>query len=389
MPSAGARKIFISYARADGVDIAQQLKADLAAEGYDPWLDTDRIAGGGVWTRDIESALDEAGAVLALLSRGSYVSEICRAEQLRALRKGKVVIPILVRQPTDVPLHFEAKNYRDFSDSAAYSQRFQTLLQDIQAGNGVALKEEFRHTYITAPPLPENFVPRPEALAELRNAVLRERVSSNLPLTALIGMGGIGKTRLAQALCRDEVVQQAFPDGVIWISVGKEPAHDLTTRLREAGKALQDDLARYENELAARNQFRTTIRDKAALIVVDDVWSARDIEPFRAESARSALLFTTRDTSIAAGVGALDHVAGLLTPEESRNVLARWAATDPSRLAPEADDLIAECGRLPLALAMVGAMLRGKPPILWKRQLGFARCRPGEDQGGLSRLPVP
>jgi hypothetical protein len=33
----------------------------------------------------------------------------------------------------------------------------------------------------------------------------------------LHGMGGIGKTVLAQALCHDEVVQQAFPDGIIWV----------------------------------------------------------------------------------------------------------------------------------------------------------------------------
>jgi deoxyadenosine/deoxycytidine kinase len=34
-------------------------------------------------------------------------------------------------------------------------------------------------------------------------------------LTALEGMGGIGKTVLAQALFKDEVVRQAFPDGLV------------------------------------------------------------------------------------------------------------------------------------------------------------------------------
>jgi len=373
MPSDGTKKIFLSYARVDSVDLAQRLRTDLAGQGYDPWLDTDRIAGGAVWTVGIEVALDAASVVLALLSHGSYVSEICRAEQLRALRKGKVVIPILARQPTDIPLHLEAKNYRDLSTAAAYTERFPVLLKDIESGNGVALKDEFRHTYVTAPPLAENFIARPEALAALRDAVMRERVSANLPVTALIGMGGIGKTQLALALCRDEVIQQAFPDGVVWITAGKDPAYDLTTRLREAGKALQDDVTLYDNELGARNQFQTTIRAKAALIVVDDVWSGRDIEPFRGESARSALLFTTRDASIAAVVGAHDHAAGSLTRAESRAVLARWAGLEPARLPAEAEDLVTECGYLPLALAMVGATLRGKQPILWKRQLGFLR----------------
>ena len=148
-------------------------------------------------------------------------------------------------------------------------------------------------------------------------------------------MGGIGKTVLAQALCHDEVVQQAFPDGIVWITIGKESAFDAVTRMREVGKALGDDLSRYENELAAKNQYRNTIRKKAALIVVDDVWRSSDLEPLRAEdSPRSRLLFTTRDASIAAALGAREHVADLLTEEQSREALARWSRTEITHSAP-------------------------------------------------------
>ena len=87
-----------------------------------------------------------------------------------------------------------------------------------------------------------NFVERPEALAALRDALITDGGGRHIALTALEGMGGIGKTVLAKALCHDEVVQQAFPDGVIWITVGKESTFDVVTRLREVGKALDDDL---------------------------------------------------------------------------------------------------------------------------------------------------
>jgi hypothetical protein len=75
----------------------------------------------------------------------------------------------------------------------------------------------------------------------------------------------------------------------VWIKAGKEAADDLVTRFREVGKGLNDDLSLYDGELGCRNQYRTAIGNKAALIVIDDVWSARDVEPFRAESPRSAL----------------------------------------------------------------------------------------------------
>ena len=121
-----------------------------------------------------------------------------------------------------------------------------------------------------------NFVERPEALTALRDALITDGSGRHIALTALEGMGGIGKTVLAKALCHDEVVQQAFPDGVIWITVGKESAFDVVTRLREVGKALNDDLARYDNELRVHEPVPSTIRNKAALIVIDDVWEASD-----------------------------------------------------------------------------------------------------------------
>ena len=120
---------------------------------------------------------------------------------------------------------------------AATAAQLKLLLEDIQnRKKGVALRPEFQQTYVTAPPLPRNYLPRPDALEALRNALLTEDPGPSIALTALKGMGGIGKTVLAQALCHDEVVQQAFPDGIIWITAGKESADDLVTRLREVGE---------------------------------------------------------------------------------------------------------------------------------------------------------
>src|ERR1700686_2388728 len=97
MPAPNPTKVFVSYAHGDGAELAQHLVRDLAAGGLEPWLDTQRLYGGAIWTREIEDALDGAEVVLALLTRGSYTSEICRAEQLRGLRKGKCVIPLMAQ----------------------------------------------------------------------------------------------------------------------------------------------------------------------------------------------------------------------------------------------------------------------------------------------------
>ena len=379
MDAATTTHIFVSYAHDDGAELARRLVDDLQSAGFYAWLDRSRLAGGACWTTEIEKAIDESQVVVVLLTNGSYNSDICRAEQLRALRKRKHVIPVLAQQGSEIPLHLEAKTYRDFTGTEPYSAQVEGLVRDILERKGnVSLREEFRHTYVTAPPLPRNYVERPHALESLRAVLITDSGGSSIALTALKGMGGIGKTVLAQAICHDQVIQQAFPDGVIWVTAGREPVYDLITRMREVRRALNDNLTIGETELECINRYRNVIRGKAALVVVDDVWASRDIEPFRAESPRSRILFTTRDASIAAAIGAEEHIADLLTEDQSRDVLARWSGVGANALPLEANDLIRECGRLPLALSMIGAMLRGKPHEYWRHVSNLLR---GDDLG--------
>jgi hypothetical protein len=112
--------VFISYARADTGDLAARLHADLAARGFPAWIDTSAIAGGASWTKEIERAIDGCQSTLALVSHASFRSSVCRAEQLRALRKGKPVVPLLAQRDADRPLYLEYLNYRDLSDPSTY-----------------------------------------------------------------------------------------------------------------------------------------------------------------------------------------------------------------------------------------------------------------------------
>jgi WD40 repeat protein len=369
-------RIFISYARRDGASLAQHLQSDLAQEGFDAWLDTQRIAGGALWSTAIEREVDTRQVMIALLSPGSYISEICRAEQIRALDKGNRVIPVLAVQGADRPIYLSTRQYRDLTSDAAYATHFPELLADIRGDATAILPTSYRKTritYLTAPPRVANYLDRPEALGALREILFAEDHRHPIVLTALAGMGGIGKTVLAKALVDDEVVQRAFPDGIAWITAGKERNRDFIQEMREVAKALGDDLSTYDNALACENQYRTTIAGKAALIVVDDVWSTLDIQPLLAESPRSRFLFTTRDASIGRFVGARECYAHLLDREQSRELLASWSDCPAAELPPAADGVISECGGLPLALSVIGAMLRGADNEFWDDTLVLLR----------------
>ena len=127
-------KIFISYAREDARDIAVQIHDDLTAAGHDVWLDLSDIEAGASWSRDIEVAIEAAEIVITIMSIGSYVSEICRAEQLRAIRKNKRVIPILIQSDADRPLHLENLNYLEFTSRTHYQESLQSLMRAIVTG---------------------------------------------------------------------------------------------------------------------------------------------------------------------------------------------------------------------------------------------------------------
>jgi WD40 repeat protein len=365
--------IFLSYARADAAPLAKRLASDLP----NTWLDTLNIGGGTMWSQEIEKVLDHPDTlVVAILTAGSYASEICQAEHLRALRNGRQLIPVLAAATAERPRYLETRNYRDFSDPANYDEGLRQLQADIAGTDTATLASAYlttRVTYITAPPRVANYLERPESLRAVRDTLFAPEDRNPIALTALAGMGGIGKTVLAKALTQDEVVQQAFPDGIVWITAGREGRRDFVQEMREVAKALGDDLSRWDNDLACEHQYRTTVANKAALVVVDDVWSIDDLKPLLAESPRSRFLFTTRDASIARFVAAREHTAQLLEREQAKELLAAWAGIPLGQLPAEAEAVIGECRGLPLALSVVGAMLRGADAALWRDVAGLLR----------------
>jgi WD40 repeat protein len=318
-------------------------------------LDQLRIDGGVSWTAEIEKAIDESPLLLAVLTEASYRSEICRAEQLRALRRNKLVIPLLADLSAERPLHLEHLQYCDFT-SADYQGSIQALLTLLTNKSFSPIPPEMQSTYVTAPPLPFHLVGRPDELNLLRNALLAENTSSRVQITVLRGPPGVGKSVLANMAAHDQVVHDAFPDGVIWVEIGKTPKN-LASQLAEIGRAIEgrkfrpDDYSTFE---ASRNRIRTVLRNKATLVILDDVWDDQQLEPFLVEAPRSHALLTTREGKVSLSVGAGEIRLGTLRPAQSLALLQTAAGREDPGFA----EVAATLGHLPLALRIAGARLR-------------------------------
>lgn len=134
-------RIFISYARSDGSEVAGQLETALHESHHEPWLDKPNIEAGKDWSYEIEKAIGECTILLAVLTKGAYNSNICRGEQVFALEHGKRVIPLLVHADADRPIYLMVTHYLDFTNPAQFQSNFLKLLKQIETARGVLLDE--------------------------------------------------------------------------------------------------------------------------------------------------------------------------------------------------------------------------------------------------------
>ena len=211
------------------------------------------------------------------------------------------------------------------------------------------------------PNLPPHFLPRDEQLNPLKNKVLAD-INQPVAITGqsrhvgLQGMGGIGKTVLATALARDEEVRRAFPDGVIWITFGQTP--QILTLQSDVVEALGDKQASFTEINSGKVQLRKLLTGKTCLLILDDVWNLNDASAFDVLEKPCQMLITTRDIGIITALGGEEYQLSNLSEKQALALLGNWANQAVETLPVTALDVARECGYLPLALSLNGAMVR-------------------------------
>ncbi|MGH9844322.1 MAG: NB-ARC domain-containing protein, partial [Blastocatellia bacterium] len=143
--------------------------------------------------------------------------------------------------------------------------------------------------------LPAGFVQRPHEFDQLVALLLDQNREEPVAITAALrGAGGYGKTTIAKALCHDERIQDAFDDGILWVTLGETPG-DLTGRVEDLIQILSGDRPGFTGIEAAIVRLVELLADRDILIVIDDVWNRDHLRPFTQGGPRSARLITTRN----------------------------------------------------------------------------------------------
>jgi hypothetical protein len=221
------------------------------------------------------------------------------------------------------------------------------------------------------PQLPLHYLPRADDLDPIKDALLSDNkgrvgITGRTIKIGVHGMGGIGKSVLAAALAREEIVQQHFPDGIVWLTIGQSPS--LINRQLQLASAFGYKNQDFRDPQHGKSELEQILKRKACLLILDDVWNTKHIEAFDCLGPKSRLLLTTRDASIVRDIGGENVQIGVLKEDQALTLLANWSRHSVNDLPPEVKDVAKECGYLPLALAMIGGMVKRNPES-WKRAL--------------------
>ena len=206
-----------------------------------------------------------------------------------------------------------------------------------------------------APPLPSYYVDRPEYSGDLKKRLLTESNDlRTLVVTAIHGLGSIGKSTITTALAHDIDVQAHFSDGILWATLGQKP--DTLSLLSGWIQAIGDHNFKPTSIEAASGHVRTLLYDKAVLVVVDDAWNPMDAQAFNVGGARCQVLVTTRDKAIAKVLGANTYTLDVMKPEQAMALLSRKLGRDfDSTELQSASYFATAVGYLPLALELGAA----------------------------------
>ncbi|XVF82281.1 hypothetical protein PTKIN_Ptkin16aG0033400 [Pterospermum kingtungense] len=183
----------------------------------------------------------------------------------------------------------------------------------------------------------------------------------------IVGMGGIGKTTLAQLVYNDPTVQNHF-DLKAWVCVSDD--FDVTRITKEILQSLTSEPCDENNLNSLQEKLKKMLYEKKFLIVLDDVWNENYHNwtilqsPFLATTPGSKIIVTTRSLDVSSTMGASHaHSLQVLSEDDCLSLFAQHAlgardfAGHPN-LKEVGEKIVRKCSGLPLAAKTLGGLLR-------------------------------
>ncbi|XP_059445314.1 putative disease resistance RPP13-like protein 1 [Corylus avellana] len=197
-----------------------------------------------------------------------------------------------------------------------------------------------------------------------------EASGSEIGVIVIVGMGGIGKTTLAQLVYNDNRVKEHF-DLKAWVCVSDpfDVFMVMKTIIEEIGLSTNADSTNLNH---LQINLKKMLTGKRFLFVLDDVWDKNNAKwevlsnALKSGIQGSRVIVTTRDQDVARVVHAsATHCITELPKEDCWSLFVKYAFHDGHpdaypKLEAIGRQIVEKCKGLPLAIKAIGSLLWSK-----------------------------
>uniref|UniRef100_A0ACD6A0H3 Uncharacterized protein n=1 Tax=Avena sativa TaxID=4498 RepID=A0ACD6A0H3_AVESA len=216
---------------------------------------------------------------------------------------------------------------------------------------------------------------------KLVDLVLTHKENKSYKL-AIAGIGGVGKTTLAQKIYNDKKIKGNFNKHA-WICVSQ--TYNEVALLKEVLRNIGVHQEQGETVAELKSKLAEEIEDKSFFLVLDDVWQSSvwtNLLKTALHAANSAvILITTRDDTVAMEIGTehthqVDHMSVEVAWELLWRSMNIGEEKEVQNLKGIGTEIVRKCGCLPLAIKVTATVLasRDQTENEWNKIFSKINC---------------
>ncbi|KAF7852401.1 LOW QUALITY PROTEIN: hypothetical protein BT93_L0946 [Corymbia citriodora subsp. variegata] len=403
-PTESGYEVFLSFRGPDTrLDIADYLYNSLIHAGIRAYRDNEELPIGEEIGPELVQAIKQSEISIPILSKGYAASPWCLMELVQMVeckeKWGRKIMPVFynvapseVRYQTGsygeaINLHINKRRYTDET-----IQNWKVALSKVGALRGWELKErgkgEFTEEVVRKIliELKKNYLAVSNCLVEMDDQVdqIMEKIGEQTTGTKIVGiygMGGVGKTTLATIIYNK--LSADFDNCCFLTNIRETKIESLQNQL--ISKVLRMEWPSINSINEGITEIKKRLSSKKVLLVLDDVDQNTQLEALVGQGEcwfgrGSKVIITTRNEEVLKDVN-LKHELTEMDFNHSLLLFSKHAFRrdhPPAEYIPLSEKAVEICGRLPLALEIIGSFLAGKDRKFWVDSLERLKTIPNK-----------